>query len=203
MKRLTPMQNPASGSAHSAANKPFTPPDALALFSGFTQITMSGFGGVLPFAYRGLVEKRGWLTAQEFAELLGMSQVLPGPSICNLAMMLGLRYAGLRGAIAALTGILAGPFVILIFLGMIYERYGSLGPFRAALLGMSAVAAGLIAGTAMKMALPMIKERSGRKVNLVLTVLAFVGLGLVQLPMIAVVAILAPIGIGFFYWKKS
>ena len=193
------MPHSASVSTPAAPN---IPPGPLALFIGFTQITMSGFGGVLPFAYRGLVEKRGWLTPGEFSEMLGISQVLPGPSICNLALMLGYRYAGVRGAVAAVTGILAGPFVILIFLGMIYQRYGMLEPFRAAVLGMAAVAAGLIAATALKMALPMLKDPSGRKVNIALTVLAFVGLGLVQYSMIAVVAILAPLGIAFFYWKK-
>lgn len=174
-------------------------PDNWALFVGFSRIALSGFGGVLPFAYRGLVEQRQWITAAEFAELLAGSQVIPGPTICNMSLMVGFRFGGVRGALSALGGMLAGPFVIAILLGIAHQRVGGLAPVRAALTGMSAVATGLIAATAIKMALPMLRRPGGRTLNVVLALLAFGGLGLWKLPMILVIAVLGPVGVALAY----
>jgi chromate transporter len=169
------------------------------LFTGFTRIALNGFGGVLPFAFRGLVEQRKWITSAEFAELLAASQVIPGPTICNMSLMVGWRFGGLRGALSALAGMLVGPFFIVISLGVVYQNVGGLAPVRAALAGMSAVATGLIASTAVKMALPMLRRPSGRTLNIVLALAAFGGLGLWKLPMIAVIAMLAPVGVLLAY----
>jgi chromate transporter len=187
---------------------PRVPPDQLlapaaptnwTLFVGFTRIALNGFGGVLPFAFRGLVEQRQWITAAEFAELLAASQVIPGPTICNMSLMVGWRFGGLRGALSALGGMLVGPFVVVVLLGILYQHVGDLAPVRAALTGMSAVATGLIASTAIKMALPVLRRSNGRTLNILLALLAFAGLGLWKLPMIMVIAVLAPVGILLAY----
>lgn len=123
----------------------------LQLFTAFSSLSLSGFGGVLPFAYRALVEKRQWLDAREFASLLAIAQVMPGPTICNLSVMIGQRYAGFAGACAALAGMVLGPSCIVIALGIGWQRYGELSAVRHALGGMSAVAIGLILATAVKM----------------------------------------------------
>src|SRR4051812_44615876 len=109
-----------------AASVPQTRITGYDLFAAFSRIALSGFGGVLPFAYRGLVEKRGWLTASEFAEFLGLSQMLPGPTICNVALMVGHKYGATRGALAALAGLIVFPFLLVIALGALYQRYGDL-----------------------------------------------------------------------------
>src|ERR1700754_1207528 len=96
------------------------------LFVAFSQLALSGFGGVLPFAYRALVERRKWIDARDFASLLAFAQVMPGPTICNLSVMIGQRYAGFAGSCAALAGMVAGPACIVVTLGIAWQHYGGL-----------------------------------------------------------------------------
>ncbi len=194
------------------------------LFLAFSGLALSGFGGVLPFAYRALVEKRRWLDAHEFASLLAIAQVMPGPTICNLSVMIGQRYAGFAGACAALAGMVLGPSCIVIALGIAWQRFGGLSSVRHALGGMSAVAIGLILATAVKMGSnlfrPPAPARAPRKappeaapvssigrywtwqrlMQVVLCALGFVGVGLLRWPLAAVVAGLAPIAIAT-WWR--
>jgi chromate transporter len=115
-------------------------------------MALLGFGGVLPFAYRYLVERSRWLSDSEFAQLLGIAQLLPGPTICNLAVIVGQRFAGTGGALAALSGLLVAPFFIVIALGVAYQELATSALFARALQGMAAAAAGLILATAAKLA---------------------------------------------------
>jgi chromate transporter len=177
-----------------------------ALFRAFSQIALSGFGGVLPFAYRGLVEKREWLSPAEFAEFLGLSQMLPGPTICNVALMVGHKYGGTRCALSALAGLIVFPFLLVIALGVLYQRYGDLAIVRDALHGMAAVAAGLIFATSAKMAIAMYrkKERVERRVvQTALGLLALVGLGLLGWRLIWVFGSLAAAGTLYFYLTRG
>lgn len=127
----------------------------LQIFFAFSGLALSGFGGVMPFAYRALVERRRWMGASEFAGLLALAQVLPGPTICNLSVMIGQRYAGFAGASAALAGMIVAPACIVIGLGIAWQHYGSLPGVKHALGGMSAVAIGLILATAVKMGMAL------------------------------------------------
>jgi len=173
------------------------------IFLVFSKLSLAGFGGVLPFAYRALVERERWLTAEEFAEFLAFSQVLPGPTICNVALMVGNRYAGTRGALAALAGMIVIPFLIVIALGMVYQTYGNLEVFRNALNGMAAVATGLILATAVKMGLALFRKNGLRNkrsaFQIALLVLAFIGLGVLKWRLLLVFGILAPLGTMVFY----
>ena len=197
----------------------------LRLFTAFSSLALSGFGGVLPFAYRALVEKRRWLDAREFASLLAIAQVMPGPTICNLSVMIGQRYAGFAGACAALAGMVLGPSCIVIALGIAWQHYGELTAVKQGLHGMSSVAIGLILATAVKMGIALFKPTatavvarpvSGtetvtepidavpptpywtleRTVQAVLCTLGFVGVGWLRWPLAAVVAGLAPVAVG-------
>lgn len=179
------------------------------LFVAFSRLALSGFGGVLPFAYRALVERRKWLDAREFASLLAIAQVMPGPTICNLSVMIGQRYAGFAGACAALAGMVAGPACIVVALGIAWQRWGELAAVRHALAGMSAVAVGLILATAVKMGIALFKRDRGaapaywsmqRVVQILLCVAGFAGVGLLRWPLVAVVAGLAPIAVGLAWW---
>lgn len=177
-----------------------------ALFWAFSGIALSGFGGVLPFAYRGLVEKQEWLSPAEFAEFLGLSQMLPGPTICNIALMVGHKYAGTRGALAALAGIITFPFLLVIALGALYQRFGELAAVRDALRGMAAVAAGLILATAIKMAIAMYRKKDAiekRAVQTGLWMLAFTGLGLLGWRLIWVFGSLVAAGTFYFYAMRD
>ncbi|WP_226442530.1 chromate transporter [Quatrionicoccus australiensis] len=133
-------------------------PDLRALFFGFSAVGLSGFGGVLPFARRMLVEEKQWMTAEEFNAQLGLCQFLPGPNVVNLAVVVGKRYGGLAGAIVAPLGLLAGPFAIVLLLAMIYDRYGNLPQAQAMLRGIAAVGCGLLFAMAWRMA-AAIKEK--------------------------------------------
>jgi len=195
------------------------------LFVAFSQLALSGFGGVLPFAYRALVEKRKWLDAREFASLLAIAQVMPGPTICNLSVMIGQRYAGFAGACAALAGMVLGPSCIVVALGIAWQHYGGLTAVKQGLHGMSSVAIGLILATAVKMGINLFKPDPepivarpvpgtdtvsaptvvpettrywtfARIVQMALCALGFVGVGLLRWPLAAVVAGLAPIAVG-------
>jgi chromate transporter len=121
------------------------------IFIGFSKIGMSGFGGVLPWARRTLVEKEKWITAEEFSAMLGICQIVPGPNIVNLGVCVGSRFAGVPGAIAAVMGLMLGPFVILLVLATLYEHYSYMLIVQGMLKGVSAVGVGLIASTGFKM----------------------------------------------------
>jgi chromate transporter len=138
------------------------PRTALELFKVFAALALQGFGGVLPVAQRELVEKRQWLTREEFVEMLSVGQVLPGPNVVNVALMIGDRFFGLRGAFAALAGMLALPLVIVLLLAALYAEFASVPAVAGALRGMGAVAAGLIAAMAAKLAPALLNNPLGR-----------------------------------------
>jgi chromate transporter len=134
-----------------ATDMPPSRPDLRALFLGFSSVGLSGFGGVLPFARRMLVEERRWMSAEEFNAQLGLCQFLPGPNVINLAVVVGKRYQGLAGAVVAPLGLLAGPFAIVLLLAMLYDRYGSLPLAQSMLRGIAAVGCGLLFAMAWRM----------------------------------------------------
>jgi chromate transporter len=121
------------------------------LFLGFSKIGMSGFGGVLPWARRTLVEQDKILTSEEFSAILGICQIVPGPNIVNLAVCIGSRFAGARGAVAAVLGLTLGPITVVLLLATLYQHYSYLETVKGLLRGISAVGVGLIASTGFKM----------------------------------------------------
>lgn len=189
------------------------------LFKVFSHMGLQGFGGVLPFAYRHLVERTQWLTAAEFGQLLSIAQLLPGPTICNLSVMVGQRYAGAAGGFSALAGLLLGPFFIVIALGAAYQGLAHHPLFVNAMRGMAAAASGLILATALKLAAGMLRGGAPAKpstvsaarasfwrrvVQAALLVAAFIGLGVAKVGLITVVATLVPIGflLFAFVWRQ-
>ena len=127
------------------------PASPLALFIAFTLLALQGFGGVLAVAQRELVDRRGWLTRLEFVELYAVAQLLPGPNLVNLSLMIGDRYFGLRGALAAISGMLLAPLLVVLALAASYQQLAEYPAVAGALRGMGAVAAGLILAMALKM----------------------------------------------------
>lgn len=169
------------------------------LFLTFSQVALSGFGGALPWAHRMLVERKRWLSEREFIETLALGQLLPGPNICNMAAMIGHRFAGYSGAAAAVAGLVGLPFLTMIALGMLYQRYGDLSLARQALSGMSAVAAGLMLSTGLKMTRTL--PRNWRP--WLFGVLAFAGVGALRWPLLAVVGGLAPFAIAAAWQREK
>jgi chromate transporter len=171
--------------------------DPLSLFLAFNGIAVTGFGGTLPWAYRALVERKRWLTEREFMEALALGQLLPGPNICNVAVMVGYRFSGHAGAAAALAGLVATPFLCMVALGALYARYGALPLAQHALAGMSAAAAGLVLATGLK----MLRTMPRRWRPIAFGVLAFGCVGVLRLPLLAVLLVLAPTAIAIA-WKE-
>jgi chromate transporter len=172
-------------------------PDLRALFLGFSSVGLSGFGGVLPFARRMLVEERRWMTAEEFNAQLGLCQFLPGPNVVNLAVVVGKRYCGLSGAIVAPVGLLAGPFAIVLLLAMLYDAYGSLPLAQGMLRGIAAVGCGLLFAMAWRMGMA-IKDKPWFLPFTALVVAAIAGLRW-PMPIVMVAGLVLSGGVA--YWK--
>jgi chromate transporter len=168
-------------------------PGIVTLFLAFSAVAISGFGGVMPFARRMLVEQRRWLTPEEFNEAYSLAQFLPGGNILNLSVVVGRRFQGAPGALAAIAGLLLGPFLVMIALGAIYGRYGDLPAVSDALAGVAAGAAGLIASMAYRMAEPLVRRRA--LIPILIGAVGFLAVGLAELPMLPVIAVLGPLSI--------
>src|SRR6202049_4708704 len=135
------------------------PPGLIALFVAFAKISLAGFGGVLVWARRGIVDQHRWMTADEFNETFALCHFLPGPNIVNLTFVFGSRFRGLAGAIAAFAGLVGPPVVIVTVLAALYQRYGEIDALRRILAGVSCAAIGLLIASVFRMMLPLIKRR--------------------------------------------
>ena len=184
-------------------NAPTAPPATPAvttreLFSGFLKVGLSGFGGVLPFARRMLVEQRKWLTELEFNEVLSLSQFLPGPNIVNVTVIVGRRFQGVAGAVAATLGLMLMPMVIVLALAAVYGRFAEIAAVKSASHAVSAAAAGLIIAVGFRMARPL----RGTPWQVGFAVVAFAAIGLARLPLLWVLAALAPLAVGVAWWTR-
>ncbi|MBZ8140784.1 chromate transporter [Rubrivivax gelatinosus] len=171
------------------------------LFWAFSWLALQGFGGVMAVVQRELVERRGWMSTDEFVEDWAVAQLMPGPNVCNLALMFGDRRFGWRGALAALAGLLAFPLLLLLTLGALYGRFSQHAAMAGALRGMGAVAAGLIAGTALKLAGSLRRHPMGVVPALLLAAAAFGGVALARLPLVLIVLVLGGIAYGLT-WRS-
>lgn len=122
------------------------------LFISFTLLALQGFGGVLAVVQRELVERKKWLTPEEFVEDWAVAQIMPGPNVVNMTLMVGDRYFGLPGALTALAGLICVPLLLVLGLAVLYAQYGNHPGVAGALRGMAAVTAGLIVATGVKLA---------------------------------------------------
>lgn len=170
----------------------------LELFISFSKIGMSGFGGVLPWARRTLVERDKVLTSEEFSAILGICQIVPGPNIVNLAVCVGSRFGGARGAIAAVMGLTLGPISIVMLLALLYEHYSNLDAVKGLLRGISAVGVGLIASTGFK----MLKDEFRYPAMLLVVIITMISASYFHLGLGWVVLISSPLAL-ILAWKKA
>jgi chromate transporter len=172
-------------------------PGAREIFLTFMRIGASGFGGVNFWIRRVLVQEKRWITDHEYLEGLALGQIIPGPNVYNLTVMIGYRFAGMRGAFAAIAGLLGPPLAVLIALGLVYQRYSALPILERALAGMSAVAAGLLLANAVTLAFAL--PRRARP--WIFLVLAFAGVGIMRWPLLYVMGALAPFAMASV-WRR-
>ena len=171
-----------------------TPPRSLTeLFLGFLAIGARSFGGVLPWAYRTMVEERRWLTQADFAETIGLCQFLPGPNIGNASIVLGKRWFGIAGALVAFLGLMVLPFIWVMALGVLYLEWASYPVVRAVVTGVGATGAGLFIGTALKLGKALVRKPAA----LVLVAGCFLTVGVGRVSMLIVMPLAAAIGIFF------
>jgi len=163
------------------------------LFLSFNWLALQGFGGVLAVVQRELVEKKKWLTLEEFVEDWSVAQILPGPNVINLAIMIGGKYFGWRGALSALAGLLLVPTMLVLFIASAIAGVADSQAMQGALRGMGAVSAGLIMATGIKM-LPALKTNPmGFFACNVLAIATFLAVAILRFPLSWVLLTLGPI----------
>lgn len=177
------------------------PASCTELFTAFTGLALQGFGGVLAVAQRVLCEDRRWLSKAEFLEMLALAQVLPGPNVCNLSLMVGDRWFGTRGAFAALAGMMAVPLLIVLAAIALYAQFASHPLVGGALRGMGAVAAGMIVGTAFKLAGPLRGSPLGLPITVLLGGACFAAIALLRWPLVWVLLGLGLLACGLA-WRR-
>jgi chromate transporter len=171
------------------------PPSLSALLMTFATISLYGFGGVLAWSRRMMVEERRWLTPEQFNELYALCSMLPGGNILNFSVIFGSRFRGVPGALVAIVGLLGPPMVLIMIIGAIYAHYGEVPALRRMLTGIASAAAGLMMATVAKMALPLFSNRRSMAVPLV-AVATFAGIGVMHWPLPLVLVVIIPVSIG-------
>jgi chromate transporter len=161
------------------------------LFLGFLGLGMMAFGGALPLAHRMLVEDKRWLNETEFTELLGLCQFLPGGNMINLSVAVGMRFHGVKGAFVSILGLVAMPSVVLVMLGMLYERFQNDAQVAHVFAGLAAAAAGLLVAMALKIAVQLRKQYW----MALIAVLCFVMIALLRWPLLWVMLVMTPVSI--------
>jgi chromate transporter len=176
------------------------PPSLTELFVAFAIVALSGFGGVLAWSRRMLVEIKGWMTPEEFNDAYALCQLLPGPNVINLSVVFGSRIRGTAGAVVALLGLLGPPLVIISLLGLLYARFGEIAAVRGALTGIAAAAAGLVIGTVVKMAQPLFRGKLSAAPFIVLV--TFGAVAVLRWPLYWVLLVMLPLSIAIAWWER-
>ena len=170
------------------------PPSLPALFMAFAKMSLAGFGGVLVFARRAIVDQHRWMTADEFNETFALCHFLPGPNIVNLSMVFGSRLRGIAGGVTAFAGLLVPPTLLMTALAALYAHFGEMETLRRVLAGVSCAAVGLLIAVVFRMMTPLLRNRE--VIRLLLMAAVFVAIGVLQLPLQATLLIAIPLSIG-------
>ena len=179
-------------SAQTRADDGLAPPPTVSeIFSGFLGLGLISFGGALPLARRAIVERRRWLSSSDFTDLLGLCQFLPGGNVINLSVAIGMRFRGLPGALAGLLGLIAGPSLVVIGLGVLYEHTQNDPHIRHLFAGLAAAAAGLLISMAVKIVLPLWRKPAAATIS----TLGFLAIALLRFPLLPTMLILTPLSI--------
>ena len=180
---------------------PATPQISLSeLFLGFAKISVTGFGMILPWARRLIVDEKKWMTPEEFNETFSLAQFLPGPNVVNMSVVFGSRMRGAAGAAVALAGLLGPPAIIATFLSFLYAQYGDIDILRRVLTGIAAAAVGLMIAVIVKMAEPIFRNLASP--GPVFVVVTFAAVGILRWPLMWVLLVLAPLSVACAYWWR-
>ena len=181
-------------------SQPPNPPGLLELFVAFAKMSLAGFGGVLVWARRGIFDQHRWMTAEEFNETFALCHFLPGPNIVNLSVVFGSRFRGIAGGFAAFAGLIGPPMVIATILAALYARYGEIDALRRILAGISCAAVGLLIAVVFNMMMPLIRKRDA--VGIIILIAVFIAIGLLRLPLPAVLLAAIPLSFGITFFVR-
>jgi chromate transporter len=159
------------------------------LFWSFSVLALQGFGGVLAVVQRELVERKQWLTKEQFIEDWAVAQILPGPNVVNLSLVIGDRYFGFKGAMVAVAGMLTFPLLIVLAVAVAFAGVADMPQVQGALRGMGAVAAGLITATGLKLLSALKHNPMGQAVCAVFALLTFAAVAWLRVPLVWVLLV--------------
>lgn len=154
------------------------------LFVAFTLMALQGVGGVLVIVQHELVNRRKWLTQAQFVEEWSVAQVMPGPNVVNLCLMLGGKYFGLAGALAAVSGLIMAPMLLVLTLAILFGGVSDSAVAQGALKGMGAVSGGLIIATGLKLSKTMPQNPLGLWLAIAFAVITFTAVGIFRISLI-------------------
>ena len=198
---MSPDTEPAAFSEPDvSAPKQPNQPGLAELFFAFAKMSLAGFGGVLVWARRGIVEQHRWMTAEEFNETFALCHFLPGPNIVNLSFVFGSRFAGFAGGLAAFAGLIAPPMLIAIVLAALYAHYGEIEALRRTLAGVSCAAVGLLIAVVLRMMMPLLSKRD--VAGMLMLVGVFVAIGMLRLPLQVVLLVAVPLSLLITYLMR-
>lgn len=141
----------------------------LELLESFLQIGLFSIGGgyaTIPLIQEQIVSRRGWLTLQEFTDIITISQMTPGPLAVNTSTFVGIRVAGLQGAVTATFGCVISGFLISLLLYRFFQKHHDNMYALRVLNGLKAVSAGLIAASALTILLIAFKQSNSSVLSL-------------------------------------
>lgn len=187
--------------ARSADNEasPGGPPGIGAIFLGFLKLGCTAFGGgTAGWLYRDIVLRRGWIDNAAFLSMLAVGQALPGANGIKATVQIGQHLRGAAGAAAALLGLLAGPFAIILAIGALYRGFGANPLVRAALDGMAAAAIGLVFDTGLRSAV----QAARRPAPIAIAAATVLCVGVLRWPMLPVILGLAPLSIAVALFER-
>lgn len=195
------MDQPAPPADTDAPNLAVEPPGVVELFLAFSKMSLAGFGGVLVWARRAIVEQHRWMTPDEFNEAFALCHLLPGANIVNLSIVFGGRFRGVAGSVAAFLGLLLPPTLIVTTLGILYAHFGDLPGLQRTLNGIACAAVGLFLAVTLRMMGPLLKRKNPIEIGLMVAV--FAAVGLMRAPLVIVLLIALPLSIVVTYvWHK-
>lgn len=172
-------------------------PGLVELFVAFAKMSLAGFGGVLVWARRAIVDQHRWMTPDEFNEAFALCHFLPGPNIVNLSVVFGARFRGIPGSIAAFLGLIGPPVIIVTVLAAIYARYGEIPALQRTLAGVSCAAIGLFLAVIARMMMPLLKRRD--PVALTLLAAVFIAIGILRFPLVPVLLTAIPLSVALTF----
>lgn len=191
------MSDSPSAAAPEPAPAAPNPPGLAELFIAFAKMSLAGFGGVLVWARRGIVEQHRWMTAEEFNETFALCHFLPGPNIVNLSVVFGSRFGGIAGGLAAFAGLIGPPMLIAMGLAALYAQFGEIDALRRILGGISCAAVGLLIAVVLRMMTPLVSKRD--VAGMLMLIAVFIAIGVLRLPLQVVLLATVPFSL-FVTW---